>query len=240
MDALPALTSDRLLLLLIAGGVFSLAGLWMMFRPANEGDAAKLELFGLKFQSSSAGLLVFLIGALFFVGGILLPERGTGATGDNTQISEPAGTGVDGTATSGGSTLVQAAEPPAPALTTAQPRAVTIDGKEAGDNDTMPLANELPLGTSVLGSVKRGDFDFFTVALPDGMYGKISFNLNAKNDVWMQVFDDLGGKINACWAKTCRLDIQHARYFVQVGLSDRESLGNKSFGYSLTIAAREE
>lgn len=77
----------KLQALMLAGGIFSLAGLWLMFRTAPEGEAAKVELFGLKFQSSSAGLLVFLIGAAFLVLPLFVPERAAqeaASTGDQT------------------------------------------------------------------------------------------------------------------------------------------------------------
>jgi hypothetical protein len=70
-----ALDGAKLLALMLAGGVFALAGLWLMFRPQPAGEAARIELFGLKFQASSAGLLVFLIGAVFLAVPIFVPEK---------------------------------------------------------------------------------------------------------------------------------------------------------------------
>ncbi len=70
-----ALDGTKLLILMTAGGVFALAGLWLMFRPPVQGQAAHVELFGMKFQSSSAGLLVFLIGAVFLAVPVFVPER---------------------------------------------------------------------------------------------------------------------------------------------------------------------
>lgn len=239
MEALPALSSERLILVLIAGGVFSLAGLWMMFKPHPEGSTARIEFLGLKFQSSSAGVLVFLIGAGFFIFGIAAPEQQAVAEGTETQFAGTSENGEEDNAGDDGPNVVQAAAPATPNVTAPSPRVVTFDGEEAENNGSMPRANELPLGTSVVGSVSKGDSDYFTVAVPEGMYGKISFNLNAKNEVWMQVFNDIGGSIRN-FGDTYTTEIRYPRYFVQVGLSDAKDWGNKSFYYSLTIAAREE
>jgi hypothetical protein len=72
------LDGGKILALMAAGGAFALAGLWLMFRPKPEGGAAKLELFGMKFESSSAGLLVFLIGAAFLATPLVVDERSAG------------------------------------------------------------------------------------------------------------------------------------------------------------------
>lgn len=70
----------KLLALMLAGGIFALAGLWLMFRPQPAGEANRFEFLGVKIQASSAGLLVFLIGAAFLTMPIFVPER-TGSPG---------------------------------------------------------------------------------------------------------------------------------------------------------------
>ena len=70
-----ALDAAKLTALMVAGAAFALAGLWLMFKPQPAGEAAKIELFGLKFQASSAGLVVFLIGAVFLAMPIVVPEK---------------------------------------------------------------------------------------------------------------------------------------------------------------------
>ncbi len=69
-----AISTTRMIALMLAGGFFAFAGLYMMLRPRPEG-AAKIELFGLKFESSSAGLLVFMVGAAFLAVTLFVPER---------------------------------------------------------------------------------------------------------------------------------------------------------------------
>ena len=54
-----------LIVLMVAGAAFAGVGLWLLLKPKPTGSTAKIEIFGLKFESSSAGLLVFLIGAVF-------------------------------------------------------------------------------------------------------------------------------------------------------------------------------
>lgn len=66
---------QQISLLMLAGGIFAFIGLWMMFRPKTDGHAAKIELFGLKFESSSAGLLVFLIGSGFLAAPVFMTEK---------------------------------------------------------------------------------------------------------------------------------------------------------------------
>ncbi|HMQ95148.1 MAG TPA: hypothetical protein PKA33_12380 [Amaricoccus sp.] len=88
------LDETKLLFLMGCGAVFALAGLWLMFRPKGRGSA-KLELFGLKFESSSAGLLVFLIGAGFIATPLVVAERQSSAGPDNGGRGEIPGTPVD-------------------------------------------------------------------------------------------------------------------------------------------------
>lgn len=70
-----ALDSSKIIALMIAGGAFALAGLWLLFRPQIEGHAAVIKLFGMEFQASSAGLLVFLVAAGFLATPIIVPEK---------------------------------------------------------------------------------------------------------------------------------------------------------------------
>ena len=67
--------SMRLWILMTAGGVFAIAGILLMFRAKQEGSSARLELFGQKFEASSAGIIVFLIGAAFLAAPVFVPER---------------------------------------------------------------------------------------------------------------------------------------------------------------------
>ncbi len=70
-----ALDGIKLVMLMAAGLLFAVVGLYLLIRPKPEGSAAKIELFGMKFESSSAGLLVFLIGAVFLVIPLFVAEK---------------------------------------------------------------------------------------------------------------------------------------------------------------------
>lgn len=59
-----ALDSTKLAVIMAAGALFALAGLWLMIRPPAQGGSTSIELCGMKIQSASAGLLVFPVGAL--------------------------------------------------------------------------------------------------------------------------------------------------------------------------------
>jgi hypothetical protein len=124
---------------MVAGGGFALAGLWLMFRPKPEGGAAKLELFGAKFEASSAGLLVFLIGAGFLAAPLFVPERNTAA-------------GAAGTAaTTGPNRLV------VPTAAGELPVRKRAEAREVERNDSFDTANLLEVGASVAGTTEGGE-----------------------------------------------------------------------------------
>jgi hypothetical protein len=149
-----ALDGTKLIVLMLAGGAFALAGLWLMFRPQPEGEAARIELFGLKVQASSAGLLVFLIGAAFLAVPIFVPER-EGADPGNTPAPRPdAGSGGPGPdAGSVGQTAIPL--PPGP------------DVEEQEPNDTISTANALGLGQTVRGTLRPDDLDWYVLSTED-------------------------------------------------------------------------
>jgi len=144
-----ALDGTKLIILMIAGGAFALAGLWLMFRPKPEGGAAKLELFGAKFEASSAGLLVFLIGAAFMAVPIVVPER--------ESPSRP----------SAGAGEVRRAEPEAGSgeLVAALPLPRLAESTESEPNDTISSSNALAIGQTVRGRLASGNNDWFVFAV---------------------------------------------------------------------------
>lgn len=71
---LQALDGPVLYLLMAVGLIFTLSGLYFIFKRKDDENAARIELFGLKFQSSSAGTLVFLIGAVFLFIPLFAPK----------------------------------------------------------------------------------------------------------------------------------------------------------------------
>jgi hypothetical protein len=135
-----ALDGTKLIVLMLAGGAFALAGLWLMFRPQPEGEAARIELFGLKVQASSAGLLVFLIGAAFLAVPIFVPERENADPGRALAPRSEVGSGAEGAGLGGeGQTAILL--PPGP------------DAEESEPNDTIQEANQIALGLFYSGSL---------------------------------------------------------------------------------------
>jgi hypothetical protein len=146
-----ALDGAKLLALMLAGAVFALAGLWLMFRPQPAGEAARIELFGMKLQASSAGLLVFLIGAVFLAVPILVPER------DAPRSVSPA---------LGSASVPASSEAPAGnvnpvgGLVPARQRAT---GVERELNDSPDTANQIDIGDSIAGVVSKSTEDWFVM-----------------------------------------------------------------------------
>ncbi|MFD1158070.1 hypothetical protein [Roseovarius aestuarii] len=166
-----ALDGIRLTTLMIAGAVFAAVGLFLLLKPKTAGTA-KIELFGLKFESSSAGLLVFLIGAVFLSLPLFVPERTATEGGENgaaetAQSADPE-TGVSGTAL------------PAEARTT-----------EVEPNDSLAKANELSFGTVVTGTVTDGTSDWYVVPISLSPSNKVEFRLKkmGRISVFARLFD---------------------------------------------------
>lgn len=136
-----ALDGWKLLALMLAGGIFALAGLWLMFRPQPAGEANRFEFLGVKIQASSAGLLVFLIGAAFLTMPIFVPER-TGSPGAVAAVQAGASAGQ------------------APVLVPPRQRAT---GREAEPNNEPETANQIQPGESVAGVVTSYSEDWFVV-----------------------------------------------------------------------------
>ncbi|MEM0989669.1 MAG: hypothetical protein AAGK00_12360 [Pseudomonadota bacterium] len=247
-----ALDGTKLLALMAAGGIFALAGLWLIFRPKEEGDTAKIELFGLKFQSSSAGLLVFLIGAVFLALPIFVPEKAaTGAsvtgpqvaTGEEQPGNPPTG-GDQGVGTQSGQAEVSSTNPPTnPPGTQPVPVAtgplVAAEGEEIEENDTLATANVIPVGVSIRGKTTKDDDDFFTFTFPDGFKGELAVTLDG-NLLKLEVWDELGTRIfplrDAPFPdNTYRAEVSLSRYYVSV-----ETWQNYDVPYTLNVAARAE
>ncbi|HET9069402.1 MAG TPA: hypothetical protein VFN28_12215, partial [Amaricoccus sp.] len=73
--AVQGLDATKLFLLMALGAAFAAAGIYLLLRPSVRDGATRIELLGMKFNASSGGLLVFIIGALFLASPIVVPER---------------------------------------------------------------------------------------------------------------------------------------------------------------------
>ncbi|WP_209424285.1 hypothetical protein [Pararhodobacter sp. SW119] len=185
-----ALDGAKLLALMLAGGIFALAGLWLMFRPQPAGEAARIELFGLKFQASSAGLLVFLIGALFLAVPIFVPEK-------------PASTGAQARAGVGGTGL-QTDE----SGTGEGQRAIILPGgaeaAESEPNDTIHEANQIMLGVYYSGNLTPSrndsrDWFVFDTAELHGQEVDIKIRSLAQNNICKASAHDDREQLIATW-----------------------------------------
>ncbi len=175
-----ALDGAKLLALMLAGGIFALAGLWLMFRPQPAGQAARIEIFGLKFQASSAGLLVFIIGSMFLALPIFVPEK-PAVQRDRAPINVLTERG-NGSQT--------------PAPLERRPSQISIETTEVEPNDTIASANVVSLGSVIEGELTRGDVDFFAVDIPEGVRGDIVASLHVLDtDAVLQLHDDAGAPL---------------------------------------------
>jgi hypothetical protein len=235
-----ALDSTKLLALMAAGGLFAIAGLWLMFRPKTDGHSAKIELFGMKFESSSAGLLVFVIGAAFLGSPLFVQERGAAGlattsggagagTGSRADGSEPQAAPVDGAEAAEGEVRTTIAQPAT--VATNAPRALTVVGEEIEPNDNIAEANAIPVGSVIHGEVEADNPDFYTFSFPDDFVGRLTVNLSSSAS--FTIYDDLGGTIPSP-ARKFTSEVKRTRYYVSVGTRERRA------DYTLTVAAREE
>ncbi|EPX79225.1 hypothetical protein [Litoreibacter arenae] len=148
------LDGTKLIILMIAGAVFAGVGLYLLLRPKPEG-AAKIELFGLKFESSSAGLLVFLVGAAFLSLPLFVKEK--------TAVIMPIETARED-ASSRSEQDERRSNPPPRAPVTIQEGGV-VDEDEP--NDDARVANAISYAQRVKGTVTKDQPDWFVMAVPD-------------------------------------------------------------------------
>lgn len=171
-----AISTTRMIALMLAGGFFAFAGLYMMLRPRPEG-AAKIELFGLKFESSSAGLLVFLVGAAFLTVTLFVPER---ETASSQTIDVPR------------ENVPELALPPdTSAIPSENSEGAIIE--ETEPNNGIREAQTLEIGQVAAGRFKdqSGDVDWYSVSFPNGDIAQHEIRLRHVNGnrVRVKVYD---------------------------------------------------
>jgi hypothetical protein len=213
-----ALDGTKLIVLMLAGGAFALAGLWLMFRPQPEGEAARIELFGLKVQASSAGLLVFLIGAAFLAVPIFVPERAGPLPQDPSP--EPGSPSTPGTVP----------DLPLPRL---------ADTEEVEPNDAISNANALVLGQTVRGALSPGDFDWYVVSTEttDAESLRVTFRNLRTGCPQFDVLDAVENRVigeqvcSSAITKSSTLFIDDPRYYIRVNAN------NYRTDYELVVSA---
>ncbi|MEY1556799.1 hypothetical protein AB3Y40_14290 [Yoonia sp. R2331] len=135
-----------LYMLMAVGLIFALAGLRLIFKNKEDENAARIELFGLKFQSSSAGTLVLLIGAAFLSTPLFAPRADAIAPPAPGTPANPPAAAAPADPPSGGATAIVL---PASA-----------DAEEVENNDAITAANQFALGYGAKGSLDRNRDDF--------------------------------------------------------------------------------
>lgn len=179
-----AISETRIIVLMLVGGFFSFAGLFMMLRPRPEG-AAKVELFGLKFESSSAGLLVFLVGAAFLSVTLFVPERQKVLAPDDGQND------ID----------VPSESPKLLADEVSREISSVAVLKENEPNDGIRDAQPLQIGQVAAGKFKdqAGDVDWYSVSFDNDNIAQHEIKLRHVNGntVWVTVYDSRENEIGA-------------------------------------------
>lgn len=124
------------------GLIFALIGLRVLTSQKGDENAARIEMFGLKFQSSSAGTLVFLIGVAFLLVPLFVP-RAQGAT-------EPPGIITPGQNDDGAA--------PEPGRALLLPR--QADAPEVEPNNSITTANQFALDFGAKGRIDQDRNDY--------------------------------------------------------------------------------
>lgn len=134
---------------MLFGGVFALAGLGLLTYRSSDVTQAHAELLGLKFRISSSGLVVFLVGAAFLAGPVVLTTvyKPVSQQGDGQRTANQPGQRI-----TAGSTPSASHEP----------------------NDIRQQAAEIELGQIYTSSVDKTNdeidfFMFYTSELSGGM-----------------------------------------------------------------------
>jgi hypothetical protein len=176
----------------------------------------------MKFNASSGGLLVFIVGALFVAAPIFVPER-----------PKPNVTKIAGTAAA---TLMPNA------ASGQQVTGITVEAVEVEANDTVASANRIVLGSAINGELSKGDVDYYAVDIPEDKTGDIVANVVVSaGDVALALFDDAGEALRSDYTfgidrmATVSTPIERPGYYVLASNRDKAvSI------YQLTIAVRPE
>jgi hypothetical protein len=159
---------DAMLLFVLTafGAVFAAAGLVLLFRGGARREEQVLEVLGLKFRFTSAGLVVFLIGALFLAVPVFVRAD-----------RSPVHVGPPALAPQGGVGPTDRAQ----------------DG-EVEPNDYISEANAIELGVNYAGAIDREDKDFFAFEAGPGAQSLrlILRRVQGTGNLVVSVFDPQG------------------------------------------------
>ncbi len=160
-----AQNSTILIVLMVAGAAFAGVGLWLLLKPKPTGSSAKIEIFGLKFESSSAGLLVFLIGAVFLAIPLFVPEKapevGQAQNAPDLQDAEDNPESAESDGATNNATGATNSTGQAALVLPSDPQVSEIE-----PNDRIQAANQLGFGQILKGKVRPGEADCCVIPLP--------------------------------------------------------------------------
>jgi hypothetical protein len=167
ISAMVASLDAMLLFVLTAfGAVSATAGLVLLFRGGARREKQVVEVLGLKVHFTSAGLVVFLIGALF--------------------LAVPVFVGADRSPVQGG--------PPALASQVSVGSADRAQDGEVEPNDYVTEANAVEFGANYGGAIDRDDKDFFAFEAGPGAQALrlILRRVQGTGNLLVSVFDPQG------------------------------------------------
>ncbi|PWR04438.1 hypothetical protein DKT77_01815 [Meridianimarinicoccus roseus] len=228
-----ALDPWKLIVLMAAGGVFALAGLWLILRPKTDGHSMVVHVWGMKLEASSAGVLVFLIGTAFFATPLFVRENSASGGAATQQASgDPGSPPAAVVRNAAEESRVQTSEARPQSVQTVSGRAITAVGSEVEPNDNVAEANEIAVGSVISGTVEQGNPDYYSFTFPEDYVGSFAVNLSG-DVVWFTLYDDLGARIGN-YRDSTRREVRSPRYYVSFGTSDRRA------DYRLSVASRSE
>ena len=159
---------------MVVGGICIAFALYLLVRPPHHGTT-KLEMFGMKFEASSAAILVFLAGLALLLTPVWSEEAES--SGDDTRMAV---SGASGTDAEGETRPAFRVVPPD------EPGA-----EETEPNDRVQQANGLSVGATVAGRVTSGDTDRYLIdtAGRDGEMLVVTLRQVSGGRVYGEVFD---------------------------------------------------
>ncbi len=205
------LDSMTLYLLMAVGAAFAGFAAFLLLRPAPPGGA-KVELFGMKFEAASSALLIFLIGAAL----LTLPLWTTRVDPDGARGgARTAGTSgaAAGTATGAATTnaVVQGGQ-------AALVLPAVADTSEVEPNDAIQNASQIAPGTTVRGTVRNEDMDWYVIALTpsENQMLRVFLRHTGGEHVKMTVYDADERRIKEAHTDSGSVIIEH-----ELGAEDR-------------------
>ncbi len=134
MPAFGPIEAAKLYAIMAAGGLFAVAGLALLFRPPQGDSVQVVEVLGVKIRVSSAGTVVFLVGAAFLLAPVFVKED-----------QGPIPTSIDGPT-------------PVPVISSLPP---PVKGSEVEPNNDFSQPNQIEIGETYKGTLTGKDEDFF-------------------------------------------------------------------------------